>query len=91
MFSIAYNKQTKYLVYWRYDNSTNVEKPTAQHHLSVFCDANNLDANNYSATQLPWNPKAQYVIGRDMFNEIDNSIYVDPNWVEPTPTLELTE
>ena len=91
MFSIAYNKQTKFILYWRYDDVVNVEKLTAQQHLSVYCNNNNLDANNYSATQVPWNPKAQYVIGRDMFNEIDNSIYVDPNWVEPTPTPEPTE
>jgi hypothetical protein len=87
MFSFAYNKQTKFILYWRYDDVVNVEKLTAQQHLSVYCNNNNLDANNYTAIELPWNPKAQYVIGRDKFDESENRIYADTDWVAPVEAL----
>jgi len=91
MFTIAYNKQTKFILYWRYDDSTNLEKPTAQHHLSVYCDNNNLLVGDYEAVELPWNSKAKYIIGRDMFDDVNYQIYADPNWIEPTPALTSTE
>ena len=83
MFTIAYNKQTKFILYSRYDASTNVDKPTPLEHLNNYCEINNLNASDFQAIELPWNPKAQYIIGRDLFDETNNTIYADPNWVEP--------
>jgi hypothetical protein len=84
MFHIAYNKQTKFILYTFFNGSIGVEKPTPQQHLSIFCDNNDLLVGDYETVELPCNPKAQYIIGRDKFDETDNTIYADPDWVAPT-------
>jgi len=91
MFIVIYNKQTKYIAQLRHDNSVGVEKPTPEFWLQEHCESQNLNSNNFAVASISFDKKLQIVLGRDLFDETNNTIYADPDWVAPTPAPTPTE
>lgn len=84
MFIVIYNKQTKYISQLRHDCSTG-DKPTPQWWLEDHCETSNLNINNFAVATIPFDKKLKIEIGRDCFDETNNTIYADPDWVAPVP------
>jgi hypothetical protein len=93
MYSIAYNRNTKKILYTRYDDSVGIEKPNANYWLQDHCKFNNLNSVDYVAVDLTanYNPDLKVILGNHVFNESTGTIEPDPNWVAPAPPPEIPE
>lgn len=69
----------------RRDNSTNVVALTPQQHLEQYCLDNDLNSQNYTALEYPWDAKLQVIFGNHVYNESAQKIEADPNYVAPPP------
>lgn len=83
---VIYNNQTKYIACVRHDASTNIEKPTAEFWLIDYTQSNNFNFNYFSVVEIAHDKNRNLIIGRDKFDESNNTIYADPDWVEPVKT-----
>ena len=86
MFYVIYNKSTKFIVTAGIDTSV-PQTYSLEARLSDFVSSNKLVAEEHAALTLPNTDVTLPHLGRDMFDATTNTIYPDPNWVEPTPVL----
>ena len=75
-FIIVYNKDTKLITHWKNDTSTN--PMTIEDELKH----NSLGNDNPVAIEVD-SISNEILIGRDLFDEVTNTIKADPNWREP--------
>lgn len=82
MFVIIYNKSDKKIVHYRHDMSSDITV-TAQKLFNYFLENNLLSNENYTFAELTFKPDYNnIVIGNHFYNEKNNDIEADPNYVE---------
>jgi len=82
MFYIIYNNQTKKIAEARTDDSTgNVN--TLDTWFNSFIKVKKVSANDYSIVETV-EPEGKVSLARDMYDAATNTIYPDPNYIEPT-------
>ena len=84
MLYIIFNKQTQLIVNTRFDSSMPNPSPP-EFWLEDFVNSHNAVAADHTIVVHP-NGKAQVVLGRDKYDPDTQTIFADPNWVEPAPT-----
>jgi hypothetical protein len=92
MFFIYYKNSDKKIVFAKYDGYTGAEGAASpQQQLVVHCEINDLNVNDFTAVELPFDKKFMLIQGNHVFNESTKQIETDPNWVAPTPDPEPTQ
>jgi hypothetical protein len=85
MFYIIYNNQTKKIAEARTDESTgNVN--TLDIWFNSFIKVKKVSANDYSIVETV-EPENKVSIVRDMYDVATNTIYPDPNYIEPSEAI----
>lgn len=80
MFVIIYDKNTKRIVHWQFDNS---ENPITAQQAFEYCP---YDKSDLSFAEI-MKPEEDIVIFRTLFDPLTGAVYDDPNWIEP-PVIE---
>jgi hypothetical protein len=82
MFTIAYSKRTKKIVYARHDQGPTV---AVDFYFKQHCEMNNIDTDDLVCIELPYDKKLNVVLGKYLYNPVTGSIEEDPTVVkQPT-------
>ena len=84
MYTIAYYKTSKKIMFARNDQSTT---PVAfDFYFKDFCKQNKLNENDYTVTEHTYS--IDVVLGNHIFNEATQQIEADPSYVELAQQLD---
>jgi hypothetical protein len=82
MFTIAYSKQSKKIVFARYDQGPTV---AVDFYFNQHCEINNLDKHEYIVLEYAYDKTLLVEIGKHIFNPVTGLIEVDPLYIAPAP------
>jgi hypothetical protein len=85
MFTIAYLKSSKKIVYARHDVGSQV---AFDFYFNQHCENNNLNVNDYVCIEHTYDKKLNVVLGNHIFNEATQQIEADPSYVELAQQLD---
>ena len=84
MFTIAYSKSTKKIVYARHDQGPQVAH---DFYFNQLCENNNLNVDDYVCIEHTYDKKLNVVLGNHVFNEATGQIEADPSYVPPVDPI----
>jgi hypothetical protein len=87
MYTIAYYKTTKKIMFSRHDYST-VMPFAFDFYFKNFCKQNKLNEDDYTVIEHTFDDNLNIVYGNHIFNEATQQIEADPSYVELAQQLD---